>query len=480
MPNDERPVDEMRFRRESVGSDGVASVFQHNLPNVLTHLYMPRGIDKEIPLYRGSFEVVDDEDGSSRRCDGDVRLCWRPTPKLLASGTTAATVADPQALLAVPEGIWAEWPHLVVPSGTEVPRPPDDVLDVQARKVGTALIGPTPFEPYEHGDPGGLDRITALVPNGWAAHDAMEVVDPHGPGGRWPARTTAQSDDWHLAIDEARASIKELRKALRRQGGYGVTHVLELRRIDGAIFHADEATRALDAIGDALGLFLGRRSAPLLPVGWRGTTPVWAAWRPVVIDPYQEHGSWRDDTIASAQLASLLAGYLRAWRDPLRRDTPALCHRLLPSRARRECRGRDRDRGLGLLVLVEGWIVQELQRKLNKATEPQIRGLLEHCSIDPAMPVAFAELAKVQAALIARNKKARDGLECLIAMRNDVVHPTPARQRKWSTYQWAEARMLAVHYLELAMLCYVGYDGQYHPRTSARRYVGEVEDVPWK
>jgi len=480
MPNDERPVDEMRFRRESVGSDGVASVFQHNLPNFLTHLYVPRGIDKEIPLYRGSFEVVDDEDGSSRRCDGDVRLCWRPTPKLLASGTTAATVADLQALLAVSEGIWAECPRLVVPSGTEVPRPPDDVLDVQARKVGTALIGPTPFEPYEHGDPGGLDRITALVPNGWAAHDAMEVVDPHGPGGMWPARTTAQSDDWHVAIDETRASIKELRKALRRQGGYGVTHVLELRRIDGAIFHADEATRALDAIGDALGLFLGRRSAPLLPVGWRGTTPVWAAWRPVVIDPYQEHGSWRDDTIASAQLASLLAGYLRAWRDSLRRDTLHYATGYYLQALAANVEVATAIAVSGLLVLVEGWIVQELQRKLNKTTQPQIRGLLEHCSIDPAMPVAFAELAKVQAALIARNKKARDGLECLIAMRNDVVHPTPARRRKWSTYQWAEARMLAVHYLELAMLCYVGYDGQYHPRTSARRYVGEVEDVPWK
>jgi hypothetical protein len=96
------------------------------------------------------------------------------------------------------------------------------------------------------------------------------------------------------------------------------------------------------------------------------------------------------------------------------------------------------------------------------------------------MPVAFAELAKVQATLLAKDKEVRDGLECLIAMRNDVVHPTPARRRKWSTYQWAEARMLAVHYLELAMLCYVGYDGQYHPRTSARRYVGQVEDVPWR
>ena len=111
------------------------------------------------------------------------------------------------------------------------------------------MIGPTQFRPLELGDPGRLDRITALVPNGWAAHDAMEVVDPHGPGGMWPARTTAQSDGWHLTIDETRASIKELRKALRRQGGYGVTHVLELRRVMAPLFTPMMRQRCLMRLG---------------------------------------------------------------------------------------------------------------------------------------------------------------------------------------------------------------------------------------
>lgn len=65
--------------------------------------------------------------------------------------------------------------------GTTVPEPPDSLLDVQAQKSRTVSPG-TQFQPYEHGDPSGLDRTTALIPNGWAAHDATELTDPEGRG----------------------------------------------------------------------------------------------------------------------------------------------------------------------------------------------------------------------------------------------------------------------------------------------------------
>ena len=64
-------------------------------------------------------------------------------------------------------------------------------------------------------------------------------------------------------------------------------------------------------------------------------------------------------------------------------------------------------------------------------------------------------------------------------MRNDVMHPTRTKRTKWSAYQWSEAHILAVHFLELALLAYVGYRGRYHPRISANRWLGYTEDVPW-
>jgi len=59
------------------------------------------------------------------------------------------------------------------------------------------------------------------------------------------------------------------------------------------------------------------------------------------------------------------------------------------------------------------------------------------------------------------------------------MHPTRAKRTKWSGYQWTEAHILAVHFLELALLAYVGYRGRYHPRIAANRWLGYAEDVPW-
>jgi len=43
------------------------------------------------------------------------------------------------------------------------------------------------------------------------------------------------------------------------------------------------------------------------------------------------------------------------------------------------------------------------------------------------------------------------------------MHPTRTKRTKWSFYQWSEAHSLAVHFLELALLAYVGYRGRYPP-----------------
>lgn len=64
-------------------------------------------------------------------------------------------------------------------------------------------------------------------------------------------------------------------------------------------------------------------------------------------------------------------------------------------------------------------------------------------------------------------------------MRNHVIHPTRSRRNRWTREQWTEARILAVHFLELAVLAYVDYRERYHPRISGNRWLGYTEDVPW-
>jgi hypothetical protein len=69
----------------------------------------------------------------------------------------------------------------------------------------------------------------------------------------------------------------------------------------------------------------------------------------------------------------------------------------------------------------------------------------------------------------------RDGLGCIIKMRNDVMH-SPARSGRSARYQWSEAHSLAGHFLDLTLL---GYRRRYQPRITANCRLGYTEDVPW-
>ena len=133
------------------------------------------------------------------------------------------------------------------------------------------------------------------------------------------------------------------------------------------------------------------------------------------------------------------------------------------------------------------WLVEEKQLysktawgKLSPEAESQIRELLKmsDCCINTVVPSAFAHLATVAKQLGAGDRP-RDGLSCVIRMRNDVIHPTRTKRTKWSAYQWAEAHNLAVHFLELALLAYIGYRGRIHPGVSANRWLGYTQDAPW-
>ena len=145
----------------------------------------------------------------------------------------------------------------------------------------------------------------------------------------------------------------------------------------------------------------------------------------------------------------------------------------------------------GLLLLGSSWLVEDRHAysrsawgSLRPEAKSQVQALLQFsdCRINTAVPGAFANLAAVADQLNAARQPDEaplDGLGCIIKMRNDVMHPTRTKRMKWSPYQWSEAHSLAVHFLELALLAYVGYRGRYHPRISANRWLGYAEDVPW-
>jgi hypothetical protein len=474
---------------------GEPVTFRHMAPDPIVHLYQPAAVNEPILVYRGLFHTEPGEP-AERAYDGDIRLSWLPTPRIEACGQREAAPEDVEAFFASLNNTsaWQKLPEIHLPEGTGIPCAPSREAPPRSGQPGVNYFGPAVVFPPEIGDGTVLTRVIGLIPNGWDTRSGSLLADPSDRRRTWHGRTTGRGGGWTVTMDATDPDGRVLGE-LSQRGGYGVTHVISLARADGIRFAAPEATESLRAVRCALALALGRRTDVVLPVGWRDDEPVWARWTAGRVDAYRDdRGSWLDPSITAAQVGETVGRFLDCWPDPLRRDTLryAVSYYI-------QALALDPELGTaaavsGLLLLGRSWLVEDRRvytggewDQMRDAgagqTETQIRALLEsrECRICTALPGDLTYLQGVADRLNTdrAQDEPRDGLGCVITMRNHVIHPTRDRRNRWSYQQWTEARILAVHFLELALLAYVGYCGRYHPRISDNRWLGYTEDVPW-
>jgi hypothetical protein len=123
-----------------------------------------------------------------------------------------------------------------------------------------------------------------------------------------------------------------------------------------------------------------------------------------------------------------------------------------------------------LLVLEQKLLSEGAFNKLSAAG--RLRLMLDSLAIPTAIPPGLQQLGTYA------QPKNLDGPEVLTFIRNRLVHPPkPTAVREKVPYY--EAYCLAKWYLELAVLSVCGYKGEYSNRTRLRRWVGQVERVPW-
>ncbi|NEA72612.1 hypothetical protein C8250_015265 [Streptomyces sp. So13.3] len=303
-------------------------------------------------------------------------------------------------------------------------------------------------------------------------------------GGRW----VHDVDGWKITLD-VRPDHAQVWTDLHEAHVFVMTHVMELRRADGASFTAIEAEPVLTALHVGVSFALGRWAAPMLPVGQNGDgDAVWEEWRPSHCDPARNTspGWWYERDPES--LAILLDHVVKAFADP---------DRLAPLRLQMMFAiTSTNDRGFveqrvtmgaaGLehimwqtLVLGQqitkdqysAWPAHKLLRKVLNAAQIPI-------GIDPSLlPVMAQFVAEEQPS---QGQTVLDGAEAVTRIRNRLMHPKGAQE---SVYRLegllTEAWLLTRHYLVLLILHSVGYRGSYRDLRRTRGWVGDIEPVPW-
>ncbi|MFD5492257.1 hypothetical protein ACFWH4_04785 [Streptomyces sp. NPDC127091] len=296
-------------------------------------------------------------------------------------------------------------------------------------------------------------------------------------------------DGWKITLD-VRPQHQRVWKDLRRSDVYVMTHVMEIRRLDGGTFTATEAKPVLSALRVALSFALGRWVAPALPVGQDANGKiVWEEWRPLLCDPARKisSGWWYHEDQAALQ-------------DLLNRVIPAFCDtsREKPLRLQMQYAiTATADRGFveqRIMIGAAGlehiiWQNLRLTGRLTKrqygsgewTTRQMLRTVLEDAGIDVDINPAHLPVAAGFAAERAqRSGQPVNGADLVKWVRNELVHPKEAQEPLYripglTTDLW----LLTRHYLVLLILHSIDYRGSYRDLAKTNGWVGEVEPVPW-
>lgn len=134
------------------------------------------------------------------------------------------------------------------------------------------------------------------------------------------ARLVFVAGGWRIIIDPV-SEIARLHEELQSVGGYAITHVGCLERIDASVFKIDEAQKAIDCVHYFLSFAHGIWVAPVLVIATDAEgRRVQETWKNAFSSSYQRHTCWCAGHSLDS-LAELFPKFFSRWHDPLWNDT---------------------------------------------------------------------------------------------------------------------------------------------------------------
>ena len=265
-------------------------------------------------------------------------------------------------------------------------------------------------------------------------------IDYHGRGVRdeagrksWASRSVIEAGEWRITIDKIE-DAKRLFEGLKAIGGFAITHVGRLERVDGKKFDAKKSDGVFEVMFRYLSFCRGEWVAPILPIGFDANGDrVWEKWRSWKIERWKNVDNWFN-WHSEEGLSKGFPGFFTKWQDEKWQVVLLLSNHWYVE-ANMSAGGQE-----GSVILAQaafellGWthLVDEQSALSDKGYEKldaadKLRLLLMSCGIPAAIPATLARLATCGQA---KGNDWKDGPEMLTEVRNALVHGNPARRKK--------------------------------------------------
>lgn len=299
--------------------------------------------------------------------------------------------------------------------------------------------------------------------------------------GRWQADLAG----WKITLDR-RGDHRDIWAVVKDEGTTAVTHLMEIRRSDGANFTSEDVEPVLDALHLGISFAIGRWVAPVAPVGFDSAgCRVWEEWATRVCTagaPGTLHW-WpnQHDWLLAEFLELLLARFV----EPARRFSTRF---LLASAIQSASGGYVEQRIMTATAGLEhlAWAALHVNGNMRKKEFDDIKSAstklrLLAASAGIAEPINATTTPALATFAATRQADSQDGPSVLFNIRNKIIHPTGHESTLYEQHPGlvTEAWLLACHYLVLLVLHHLGYQGHYQPQLRPGGFEGDTESVPW-
>ncbi|YAF97999.1 MAG: hypothetical protein AB3A66_10260 [Nodularia sp. CChRGM 3473] len=302
----------------------------------------------------------------------------------------------------------------------------------------------------------------------------------------WDGRAILEANKWRVIIDRVH-DFNELEKQLSSLGGYAITSIGKIERIDKSPFSVEETEEILDTLHYFFSFVKGAWSSPILPIGFdAGGNKLWEKWEAPNVDSWRSTRSWFNGDGQS--LSNLFPGFWDLWQDSNLQDTIKLAIHwyVESSKIIASIEGSIALQQIALEML--SWVVLvESESKFTEAqfdntrifnAQKKIEELLHFYGIPTCIPSHLSHLVN-----LSTSHTLSSGPNVITWVRNKVIHGSIKNLSKLlalSTEEKRETWELGKLYLELVLLRMFNYQG-YHFDWTKKNYIrGQTgELVPW-
>lgn len=289
------------------------------------------------------------------------------------------------------------------------------------------------------------------------------------------------SEYWKVGLKSLTSSNDDFNK-LKAEGGYKITHVGIIEKIDSSLIKGIEANDILIALRYFFTFVKGNMCGPVCAIGINSNNDrTWESWSsPNSI--WKEPFSWFNGRYRG-QLAAFFPLFMKKWKDENWRKTfkeIIYWYHI----------ANDPSKGIEAGIILTQAAIERLSyeylvyyQKLLKPKQfkdkncyasEKFRQLFINLGIPVEVPQESPKIIK-----LSQDFSWQDAPHALTVIRNSLVHPNHALADKVDAC-FFEAWNLSLWYLEMSILAICEYNEPYCNRLKHNRWRGEVEKVPWQ